>query len=128
MNTFVKKKPTRKWTWKGPNGETKNEIDFILANNQEIVKDISENLQQKADDYQIKIQTKFDALHDKVVGMDIDSWCEKITDTITQSAMKVAGKETQSKAEKLSEETLKLLKKRMELKLEKGNQRIEYAV
>ena len=48
-------------------------------------------------------------------------------DTITQSAMNVAGKETHTKAKKLSEETLKLLKKRRELKQEKGNQRIEYA-
>ena len=36
----------------------------------------------------------FDALHDEVEGADIDSWCEKITDTITLSAMKVAGKTT----------------------------------
>ena len=41
MNTFFKKKPKRKWTWKSPNGETKNEIEFILANNQEVVKDVS---------------------------------------------------------------------------------------
>ena len=152
MNTVFKKKPTRKWTRKGPNGETKNEIDFILANNQDIVKDDSvlfrfntgsdhrlvrakikinmrierailvrkktpqvnlQNLQQKADDYQIELQNKCEALYDKV---DIDLWCEKITDTITQSAMKVATKETQSKAENLPEGTLKLLKKRRELK------------
>ena len=119
MNTFFKKKPTRKLTWKGPNGETKNEIYFNLANNQEIVKDISvlsqfntgsdhrlvrvkikinmhlerprlvrkktpqvnlQNIQQKADDYQIELQSKFDVLHDEVEGADIDSWCEKITD------------------------------------------------
>jgi len=41
MNTFFKKKPTRKWTWKSPNGETKNEIDFILSNSQENVKDVT---------------------------------------------------------------------------------------
>ena len=83
-----------------------------------------QNLQQKADDYQIELQNKFDALHDKV---DIDLWCEKITDTIAQSAMKVAGKETLTKAETLSEETLKLLKKRRGLNQETGNQRIEYS-
>ena len=42
------------------------------------------NLQQKADDYQIELQNKFDSLHDKV---DINLWCEKITDTITQIAV-----------------------------------------
>ena len=66
-------------------------------------------------------------MHDEVEGAYIYSWCEKITDTITLSAMKVAGKKTHTKAEKLSEETLKLLKKRRELKQEKGNQRTEYA-
>ena len=30
-NTYFKKNPTRKWTWKGPNG-AKNEIDYILVN------------------------------------------------------------------------------------------------
>ena len=79
-----------------------------------------QNLQQKADDYQIELQNKFDALHDEAEGADVDSWCEKITDTITQSAMEVAGKKTLTKAEKHSE-TLKLLKKRRELKQEKGN-------
>ena len=29
-NTFFKKNPTRKWTWRGPNG-VKNEIDYILV-------------------------------------------------------------------------------------------------
>ena len=83
-----------------------------------------QNLRQKADEYQIELQNKCHALHDEVEGPDIDSWFQKITDTITQIAMKVAGKETHTKAEKLSEETLKMLKKRRELKKEKGNQRI----
>ncbi|MEE4247402.1 MAG: reverse transcriptase domain-containing protein [Kangiellaceae bacterium] len=31
-NTHFKKKKSRKWTWRSPNGETKNEIDYILSN------------------------------------------------------------------------------------------------
>ena len=31
-NTHFKKKKSRKWTWKSPNGVTKNEIDYILSN------------------------------------------------------------------------------------------------
>ena len=31
-NTHYKKRKSRKWTWRSPNGETKNEIDYILAN------------------------------------------------------------------------------------------------
>ena len=41
MNTFFQKKANRKWTWKGPNGITKNEIDFILTNRSDIVKDVT---------------------------------------------------------------------------------------
>ena len=40
-NTFYKKKESRKWTWVGPNGETKNEIDFILTDRLDTVKDIT---------------------------------------------------------------------------------------
>ena len=42
MKTFFKKKPT--WKWKGPHGETNNEIELTLANKQEIIiiaKDVS---------------------------------------------------------------------------------------
>ena len=39
-NIFFKKPPQRKWTWKGPNG-TKNEIDYVLSNNREILQDVS---------------------------------------------------------------------------------------
>ena len=33
MNTFFKKTPQRKWTWRSPNGSVKNETDYILTNN-----------------------------------------------------------------------------------------------
>lgn len=36
-NTFFKKRNNRKWTWISPNGAYKNEIDYILSNNREIV-------------------------------------------------------------------------------------------
>ncbi|CAG4989662.1 unnamed protein product [Colias eurytheme] len=32
MNTFYKRKQERKWTWESPNGQIKNEIDFITTN------------------------------------------------------------------------------------------------
>ena len=41
MNTFFQKRESRKWTWRGPNGTTKNEIDFILTDKPKIVKDVS---------------------------------------------------------------------------------------
>src|SRR5713101_6851920 len=41
MNTFFMKKEKHKWTWRGPNGTTKNEIDYILTNKKHIVHDVS---------------------------------------------------------------------------------------
>ena len=40
MNTFFCKRRNRKWTWKSPDGKTKNEIDFILSDNPGIVQDV----------------------------------------------------------------------------------------
>ncbi|CAG4937562.1 unnamed protein product [Colias eurytheme] len=41
LNSFYKKKKTKKWTWMSPNGLYKNEIDFIMSNNSKIIKDVS---------------------------------------------------------------------------------------
>lgn len=41
LNTFFKKPQQRKWTWESPDGKTKNEIDFILANSRKICTDVS---------------------------------------------------------------------------------------
>lgn len=32
LNTYFKRKPKRRWTWRSPSGEYKNEIDYILSN------------------------------------------------------------------------------------------------
>lgn len=40
LNSFFKKRDCRKWTWESPNGHTKNEIDFIMARDRNIVLDI----------------------------------------------------------------------------------------
>jgi len=41
MNSFFKKSPQRKWTWASPDGVTRNEIDFIITNNRNMVYDVS---------------------------------------------------------------------------------------
>ncbi|CAH2096957.1 unnamed protein product [Euphydryas editha] len=41
LNSFYKKKETKRWTWMSPNGIHKNEIDFIMSNNPKYIKDIS---------------------------------------------------------------------------------------
>ena len=39
-NSFFKKKPGRKWTWRSPDYETKNEIDYFLTNKISTVKNV----------------------------------------------------------------------------------------
>lgn len=41
MNSFFKKSEKRRWTWRSPNSNTKNEIDYVLTNEKLTVKDVS---------------------------------------------------------------------------------------
>jgi hypothetical protein len=41
LSTFYKKKTQKKWTWKSPDGNTLNEIDYVLSNRREICSDVS---------------------------------------------------------------------------------------
>ncbi|CAK1581279.1 unnamed protein product [Parnassius mnemosyne] len=40
LNTYFKRKLNRTWTWRSPNGEYKNEIDYILSNRPGMVQNI----------------------------------------------------------------------------------------
>ena len=40
VNTLFKKKANQRWTWRSPNHETHNEIDYILTNKHDIMQDI----------------------------------------------------------------------------------------
>ncbi|XP_069985524.1 craniofacial development protein 2-like [Penaeus vannamei] len=40
-NTFFKKRDGRRWTWESPDRKTQNEIDFIVTDKLNIIKDIS---------------------------------------------------------------------------------------
>lgn len=40
MNTFFKKKESRRWTWSSPDQTTKNEIDFIMINHHKLITNI----------------------------------------------------------------------------------------
>ncbi|XP_037294379.1 uncharacterized protein LOC115454908 [Manduca sexta] len=40
MNTFFKKQVQKLWTWKSPDGKTKNQIDYILSNNKHVVQNV----------------------------------------------------------------------------------------
>ena len=40
MNTYYKKRSSRRWTWQSPDGNTKNEIDYIITNRVTIFRDV----------------------------------------------------------------------------------------
>ena len=39
-NTFFRKSPNQRWTWQSPNGNTCNEIDYVLSNGMDYIKDV----------------------------------------------------------------------------------------
>ena len=41
MNTQLQKKAGRTWTWRSPDGNTKNEIDYIMTDNPSMVTDVT---------------------------------------------------------------------------------------
>ena len=41
MNTQFQKKAGRRWTWRSPDGHTKNEIDYIMTDNPWMVTDVT---------------------------------------------------------------------------------------
>ncbi|XP_041980242.1 craniofacial development protein 2-like [Aricia agestis] len=41
MNSFFKKMPQRKWTWRSPDSVVRNEIDFIITDRKYIFRDVS---------------------------------------------------------------------------------------
>lgn len=41
MNSFFHKKPHRRWTWKSPDGRTKNEIDYFITDKRYIFRDVT---------------------------------------------------------------------------------------
>ena len=40
LNSFFKKRDKKKWTWESPNGNTHNEIDFIMARDRTMFQDV----------------------------------------------------------------------------------------
>ena len=41
MNTQFQKKAGRRWTWRSPDGNTKNEIDYIMTDKPGMVTDVT---------------------------------------------------------------------------------------
>ncbi|XP_045453325.1 craniofacial development protein 2-like [Melitaea cinxia] len=65
LNSFYKKKPSKKWTWISPNGQYKNEIDYVMSNNAKVFKElsISSNFNFKSDHRMVR--AKLSSTHAK---------------------------------------------------------------
>lgn len=59
INTCFKKKQKRRWTWRSPNGQYKNEIDYILSNRPSLFQNIEVmNLNYPSDHRPIRATVK----------------------------------------------------------------------
>ena len=56
MNTQFQKKTGRRWTWRSPDGNTKNEIDYIMAVKPSMVTDVT--------DIEFKINNELSSIND----------------------------------------------------------------
>ncbi|KAL1446846.1 hypothetical protein WDU94_003496 [Cyamophila willieti] len=155
MNSFFKKQPTRKWTWFSPDREVKNEIDFITTNQKHIVKDVTVlNKFNTGSDHRLvrarievdikcerrKLITKkreminIELLKNKKVefqshlGSQLQTAsAETIGEIIMSTAKQIGGTIKSQKTKKLSDDTLDLLKKRREMKVDNTRDKIEYS-
>ncbi|CAG4966429.1 unnamed protein product [Colias eurytheme] len=66
LNTFFKKKPKHKWTWRSPDGAYKNEIDFVLSNRPRLFKNIEVlNINYPSDHRPVRATISHDTLFKK---------------------------------------------------------------
>ncbi|XP_072028539.1 uncharacterized protein [Amphiura filiformis] len=84
-----------------------------------------DKLHQHLLEFQFALQNKFDALEDTMKECNLTEKSKAIAETISRCAREVAGKEVKKKEDKLSETTLKVLKKRREIKQQTNIQKIE---
>jgi hypothetical protein len=161
MNTFFKKSPKLKWTWRSPNGETKNEIDYFLCKNKNIFQDVTtlSRFNTGSDHRLVRakliLKTKWERLkliknrkfninnisnkklleneinkrfeETNMVTQNLEELNKQITDNLQKAAVTISSKEKPAKENKISKETLELLKKRREFKQDQNARtKIEY--
>lgn len=74
-NTFFRKRPKDKWTWRSPDGTVKNEIDYILCDNIQVIKDVEviKNLNFNTDHRMVRstIQVKRKHIRNKLYKLKL---------------------------------------------------------
>ena len=144
MNTQFQKKSERRWTWRSPDGHTRNEIDYIMTDKPSMVTDAtvinrinigrdhrmvmgSITLNTRAErrkllnkntrtrvDTQIELELK-NRFTAQEKHDDMDSLNTSMTEIIQQSAMSIAKQTNKQKKSKMSSPTRALMKKRREM-------------
>ena len=71
-----------------------------------------ESLMRKKDEFQLKLQNRFEKLSSKE---DTEDMTEIITEATQECALEIAGKDARSRKEKIKPKTKELLKKRREM-------------
>ena len=161
-NTFFKKKPSRKWTWRSPNYETYNEIDFILTTKISTFKNCEVLNAVKGSDHrmvrgtvQVDLQKErkrlfhskpkplkinrllvqdFQSNLEETLADKIDLTDTKDIETLNETLIKVLIETAEDHKEvnqrnnnKLSKETLDLMKKRKDHKVQTNRDKIKMA-
>ena len=67
MNTYYKKKKNRRWTWRSPNFETFNEIDYVLVDKNNILKnfEVINKVNVDSDNRMIRCKVQIDSKQER---------------------------------------------------------------
>ena len=110
MNTQFQKKAGRRWTWRSPDGNTKNEIDYIMSDKPSMVTDVT-----------VINRVNIGSDHRMVMGsITLNTRAERrknknMTEMIQQSALSIAKQTKKQKTPKISSPARALMKKRREI-------------
>ncbi|XP_072376061.1 uncharacterized protein [Diabrotica undecimpunctata] len=138
MNSFFKKTPHGKWTWMSPDGNTKNEIDYILTNKQKehfrrrhsnklnlYWKRVHpEKLKENREQNQNKLRTAEEL---KLTDLNLDQLNKAITEELLKTSLEVAPEKSDKKS-KLSAISLDMLQQRGSLLQENKRNTTEYKI
>ena len=144
MNTQFQKKAERRWTWRSPDGHTRNEIDYTMTDKPSMVTDVtvinrinirrdrmmvmgSITLNTRAERRKLlnkntrtRVDTKIEhELINRFTALekhdDMDSLNKNMTEMIQQSAMSIAKQTKKYKKSNMSSPTRALMKKPREM-------------
>ena len=130
MNTQFQKKAGRRWTWRSPDGNTKNEIDYIMTDKPSMVTDVTvinhvnigsdhrmvmgsiklnKNTRTRVDTlmigtkkntFQFELKNRFTALEEYDDMKSLNKNMTEMTEMIQQSALSIAKQTNKQKNQK----------------------------